>query len=667
MLKKILVMIVFAVLATTVFAGNLETNYFYNEQGVPVDNVQMLIFKCENNFKSCYEVEKPSFYNQNSGGDNFLSHIEYPTSTEHIFYASYLYSPGYLPKSYSIENWGDGEHYYYDVTFNKGHNCQSPIDSFSMTNTIYANEPIVINVDVSVDARAQSAFYTVNRAPFYVPDNGDFVGVRTNYYSSLTRVTFEVTSQNGNIVYSDFKDVNIYMDSSSEVEFSWTPLVAGENYSARVYTEVIDDQCDSTVRSESVKTFNVLSRRPSNEYYLLLNNLELENIGQIYEDDSYLDFSYDKTCLEVDDSTPNRNYRPLGFNAIYRIFNKTGSLKLESFENVLDLSINAVQIESRYDISTLDSGKYTLEVTGVPYGYTSQYTAANIDTISVDFEVHSLPKYDIMFNVLDSVTGLPVVGATLSSAGQSVTTDGTGFAVISDVNDGTYNYEITDSDYFTATGSISVNGDDESKVVYMIPIIGNTQCSDGLDNDGDGFVDMSDPDCSSPQDNTEDVWTPGNTQCSDGLDNDGDGFVDLDDVDCANDPINGQEGYYNTLWNKPELVKREYLKITNFPIGLGDLNINNDEFLDLDLTFKNEGSFEIKDVVVTISIPELGTWYKTSPKDIDPGESISEQLYLDIYDVEPGFYNLRLSLTGQGQRQGMNGYSRARWYEVYIE
>jgi len=29
------------------------------------------------------------------------------------------------------------------------------------------------------------------------------------------------------------------------------------------------------------------------------------------------------------------------------------------------------------------------------------------------------------------------------------------------------------------------------------------QCSDGIDNDGDGLIDLEDPDCSSPGDNTE--------------------------------------------------------------------------------------------------------------------------------------------------------------------
>jgi|GEM_PF-3271717 len=50
------------------------------------------------------------------------------------------------------------------------------------------------------------------------------------------------------------------------------------------------------------------------------------------------------------------------------------------------------------------------------------------------------------------------------------------------------------------------------------------ECSDGLDNDVDGFVDMADPGCADPSDDDEsDEVAP---QCSDGLDNDADGIID---------------------------------------------------------------------------------------------------------------------------------------------
>jgi YVTN family beta-propeller protein len=52
-------------------------------------------------------------------------------------------------------------------------------------------------------------------------------------------------------------------------------------------------------------------------------------------------------------------------------------------------------------------------------------------------------------------------------------------------------------------------------------------CSDGLDNDGDGLVDLADPGCAISGQSIE------NPQCNDGLDNDGDGAIDLADAQCS--------------------------------------------------------------------------------------------------------------------------------------
>ena len=59
-------------------------------------------------------------------------------------------------------------------------------------------------------------------------------------------------------------------------------------------------------------------------------------------------------------------------------------------------------------------------------------------------------------------------------------------------------------------------------------------CNDGIDNDGDGLIDLADPGCSSVSDNDEfNTAMPPATACSDGLDNDGDGLVDLADPGCS--------------------------------------------------------------------------------------------------------------------------------------
>jgi hypothetical protein len=71
---------------------------------------------------------------------------------------------------------------------------------------------------------------------------------------------------------------------------------------------------------------------------------------------------------------------------------------------------------------------------------------------------------------------------------------------------------------------------------------GGTQCSDGVDNDGDGRTDFpDDPGCSSAADDSE--GGSGGTQCSDGVDNDGDGRIDFpNDPGCASAADDSEAG-----------------------------------------------------------------------------------------------------------------------------
>jgi len=82
--------------------------------------------------------------------------------------------------------------------------------------------------------------------------------------------------------------------------------------------------------------------------------------------------------------------------------------------------------------------------------------------------------------------------------------------------------------------------DFEQVVSALIPVITSMfggDCDDGVDNDGDGFVDHpDDPGCTGPDDASE----LGTTQCDDGVDNDGDGAIDLDDPNCSG-PNDNQE------------------------------------------------------------------------------------------------------------------------------
>jgi hypothetical protein len=59
------------------------------------------------------------------------------------------------------------------------------------------------------------------------------------------------------------------------------------------------------------------------------------------------------------------------------------------------------------------------------------------------------------------------------------------------------------------------------------------QCSNGIDDDCDGLIDMDDPGCQSPLDNDE----HGTKKCDDGVDNDLDGYIDFRVPGCGGVPM----------------------------------------------------------------------------------------------------------------------------------
>ena len=65
-------------------------------------------------------------------------------------------------------------------------------------------------------------------------------------------------------------------------------------------------------------------------------------------------------------------------------------------------------------------------------------------------------------------------------------------------------------------------------------------CSDSFDNDGDGWIDLDDPDCSGDPSQPEEGGF-GATECNNGVDDDEDTYIDSDDPDCA-DGYSDDEG-----------------------------------------------------------------------------------------------------------------------------
>ena len=71
---------------------------------------------------------------------------------------------------------------------------------------------------------------------------------------------------------------------------------------------------------------------------------------------------------------------------------------------------------------------------------------------------------------------------------------------------------------------------------------GSEICDDGIDNDGDGYVDCDDYNCDGTIGNADPACSGGTTggggseECSNCIDDDGDGYIDCNDFDCDGDP-----------------------------------------------------------------------------------------------------------------------------------
>ncbi|MBI4896134.1 MAG: hypothetical protein HY832_01145, partial [Candidatus Aenigmarchaeota archaeon] len=111
---------------------------------------------------------------------------------------------------------------------------------------------------------------------------------------------------------------------------------------------------------------------------------------------------------------------------------------------------------------------------------------------------------------------------------------------------GTYTSAITSEGYCTGVNGVhgiftsGVTSSSECSTLAATYTSADIECSDGIDNDGDGKTDYpTDPDCASSTDASESSTI---SACKDGIDNDGDGKTDYpDDPGCYNENTSSEE------------------------------------------------------------------------------------------------------------------------------
>ncbi len=76
------------------------------------------------------------------------------------------------------------------------------------------------------------------------------------------------------------------------------------------------------------------------------------------------------------------------------------------------------------------------------------------------------PTYTLTFNVIDIDDSTPIAGAEIEVGLHNLVTDNNGIARFDTIN-GTYNYVVSATDYKDTNGTITIDGEDISEMVYM--------------------------------------------------------------------------------------------------------------------------------------------------------------------------------------------------------
>ena len=406
--------------ATYDAAGNLITST------TPVNNVNVIGFVCANS--GCTNVSSALWSGQtlSTGNTNHIT-LTYPTQLQSQFgYAVFYYKDGYIAWSQN-PNWsGNGAVSTPSSKYlTQANDCRAPIDTFSVINDVYPNEPIMVDISASMDATTRNEFSYSNIIG-YVP------AVIAQQSRLQVLVTLDIMNSAGQIVSTQSQTVSLAPSGSQRVQFDYTPTIV-DRYTARVSTNVTDNKCLSTDIQFSQKNFNVIPQSPTNMCYTLLNNLSVLPINQITGHPVTIDF--DKISNYYDG---NGNLFVLPTTATINVQQNGQTVWAQQ----LALPANANTIDAQHasvQFTPANSGYYTATVTAkVPVCPFNNNTA---DSVSEQFVIignnlthNSAPQFtqlpDVylfynqglvnnLFNVNNYATDADSDAITFAIAGQS--------------------------------------------------------------------------------------------------------------------------------------------------------------------------------------------------------------------------------------------------------
>ena len=652
--------------ATLLSDGTLQTSL------TPINAAGVVGYVCASS--DCATVSGTFLPTTTTGADNSII-IEYPTTLQNPNgYGIYFYKPGYAIWEVSANWFGTTTNDPagpFNAYLSRVEVCRSPIDTFQVINDVHPNQPIMIDVSASLDAVTRSALFHSGELDYVPP-------ALLPYYQVETEITLTITEENSGVVHTETRTINIDFSGEELVQFTWVPTELGQ-YTAEVSTDVTDAKCKSSMKEYSRKQFGVIPEGPKEFCYLLLNNLSalpthqevgstigidvtsianyFDTLGDLHPLPAELELTV--TRLGVVEHTDTLSI-PVGNNI--NDYQTTSWNFVPSRAGEHQITVEGSYLGCPFQNGTNDvvSQSYFVLGSGRPVFLTlpnvilQKDSGLNGDLFDLD-DFTSDPENDpLVFNI-ESETDTTVVDCSIDVDNKIDCFVKPGVVGASDVTvsvtDGTsFEYQtftVTVNGTVTTQCSDLIDNDGDGLVDLADPGCSNpqdddesdgtSQCQDGFDNDGDGLVDLADPGCSSPQDDKE--YTPKVSECRDGIDNDGDGDIDSDDAACQRgmqheneDPL-AEEGLF--ISNIVLIDSNGY----SSPGSLGAFSIH----------VRNNGASSMKNVKIVVTVPDFGLRGSAGPFTLDKGSATTRKIYMWDADVlEPGIYDARVTIYSEG-------------------
>jgi hypothetical protein len=347
--------------------------------------------------------------------------------------------------------------------------------------------------------------------------------------------------------------------------------------------------------------------------------------------------------------------------------NPTGSQRVGITSALSTNPSTDLYLLTQYNVT--GNSKYCLTSTAAS-ACINQPTNLNWHRIQIDYDTYEIvsapPNVSIAtatlyidginITTLTSTAPTPIKYSCLNST--AFTLRNTGFDVDDIV---VINYNETDT-FINANASVT-----GANVTY--------QCTDGLDNDGDGFFDMEDVGCTSPTDDSE---LPFNlVECSDSIDNDGDLLTDYpEDTGCANATDNSESP--QNFYQCNDGADNDGDGLIDFPQDPSCDNYSDNVEAPADATIQEEDTCSLATGCIFIeSIPYsdsiyLHDWYDISTNylsdvGLPEGYSLEGGYSLRLGNYEDGFYyTIQIYKYFQNDINLFNSINGRLSFEIYM-